>query len=154
MGVQEVTGPTFILRWIKLRDANAFVTEHHRHHKATVGHVVSIGAEKDGEIVGVCIIGRPVARQIDDGKTLEVLRVCVVDGCFNACSWLLTRAKRLIQAMGCKPITYTLEREGGNSLRAAGWVPELFSDGGEWTRESRKRKAAAEPGSKIRWSVP
>ena len=138
---------------MKLKDANAFVTQIHRHHKATVGHVVSIGAEKDGAIIGVAIIGRPVARKLDDGRTLEVLRLCVNEGESNACSWLLTRAKRLIQAMGCKPITYTLEREGGASLRAAGWTPELVSAGGEWTRPSRERVAALEPGRKIRWSA-
>ena len=141
------------LRWIKLKVANAFVDEYHRHHKPTVGHVVSIGAMRGKELVGVAIIGRPVARNLDNGETLEVLRLCVLDGCPNVCSWLLTRAKRLIQAMGCKPITYTLEREGGASLRAAGWTPELFTDGGEWSRPSRTREPVSEPGRKIRWTA-
>lgn len=141
------------LRWVKLKDANAFVAEHHRHHKPTVGHVVSIGVRRDGVVIGVAIIGRPVARNLDNGETLEVLRLCVSDGCPNVCSWLLTRAKRLIQALGCKPITYTLEREGGASLRAAGWTPELFSAGGEWSRPSRERQAVSESGRKIRWTA-
>jgi len=140
------------LRWIKLKDANAFVARHHRHHKPTVGHVISVGAQRGDSMVGVAIIGRPVARHLDNGETLEVLRLCVPEGCPNVCSWLLTRAKRLVQAMGCKPITYTLESEGGASLRAAGWTPELISQGGEWTRPSREREAASEPGKKIRWT--
>jgi hypothetical protein len=36
----------------------------------------AVGASVDGKLVGVAIAGRPVARRLDDGKTLEVLRVC------------------------------------------------------------------------------
>lgn len=144
---------TYSLRWIKLKDANDFVERYHRHHKKTVGHVVSLGAEADGQLIGVAIIGRPVSRMLDNGKTLEVLRVCVPEGHPNACSWLLTRAKRLIQAMGCKAITYTLERESGSSLRAAGWKPELLSSGGQWSSPSRPRKHTVESGPKVRWTA-
>jgi hypothetical protein len=47
---------------VALATANAFVNAHHRHHKATAGHKFSIGCAKDGELVGVAIVGRPVSR--------------------------------------------------------------------------------------------
>ena len=42
----------------------------------------------DGDnLCGVAICGRPVARYLDDGLTLEILRCCT-DGTDNACSKL------------------------------------------------------------------
>ena len=60
------------LRPMTLREANAFVQQHHRHHKPTAGHKFSIGCSDGGNIVGVAIVGRPVSRHLDDGWTLEV----------------------------------------------------------------------------------
>ena len=65
---------------IKLSDANAFVAAHHRHHRPVTGHKFSLGCEQDGRLVGVAIVGRPVSRYLDDGKTLEVNRLCVPPG--------------------------------------------------------------------------
>ena len=56
---------------VTLKTANEYVKEHHRHHGAVVGHKFSIGATKDGVLVGVAICGRPVSRVLDDGYTLE-----------------------------------------------------------------------------------
>ena len=50
-----------------LREANAFVNAHHRHHKPTTGHKFSIGCKVEGRLVGVVIVGRPVSRYLDDG---------------------------------------------------------------------------------------
>lgn len=102
---------------ITLRQAQAFVNEHHRHNIAPRGHKFSIGLEKDGILIGVCIVGRPIARYSDDGKTAEVLRVCVLEGNPNANSKLYGAAVRACKAMGyTKIITYTLPEEGGASL--------------------------------------
>jgi hypothetical protein len=61
-----------------------------------------------------------VARRLDDGKTLEVLRVCT-DGTPNANSCLYGRIKRIALLMGYqKVITHTLGEESGASLRAVG----------------------------------
>lgn len=57
---------------INLKTANAFVQQYHRHHKPTRGHKFSIGVSDNGALVGVAICGRPVARRLDDGYTLEV----------------------------------------------------------------------------------
>jgi hypothetical protein len=105
---------------LHLREANDFVAKHHRHNLPTVGGKFSVGAAVDGKLVGVAIAGRPVARRLDDGKTLEVLRVCT-DGTPNANSFLYGRVKRIALLMGYeKVITYTLGKESGALLRAVG----------------------------------
>ena len=61
--------------------------------------------------MGVAICGRPVARRLDDGYTLEVNRLCT-DGTPNACSILYAAAYRAARAMGYnKVITYILDTE-------------------------------------------
>ncbi len=106
----------------ELREARAFVSQHHRHHKPSKGHKFSVAvADELGEVHGVAIVGRPVARHSSDGWTLEVNRVAT-DGCPNACSALYAAAWRAARAMGYrKLITFTLPEEGGRSLVAAGW---------------------------------
>lgn len=106
---------------LDLEEANAFVTEHHRHHKPVVGHKFSIGAALGDRVVGVAIVGRPVSRHRDDGVTLEVTRLCT-DGTRNACSFLYGRSARAAFALGYRRIgTYILASEPGASLAAAGW---------------------------------
>lgn len=137
---------------IGLRDANAFVGVLHRHHGESRGHKFSIGAEKYDRLVGVAIIGRPVARPLDNGFNAEVTRLCT-DGTHNACSFLYGAAARAAKEMGYRKIyTYTLESEPGDSLRAAGWVREGLTAGGSWSCKSRPRddKHPTEP--KWRWS--
>ena len=118
---------------ISLAEANAFVAEHHRHHKPVVGHKFSIGCTDGEKIVGVAIVGRPVARYLDDGWTLEVNRCCT-DGTRNACSMLYAAAWRAARAMGYhKLITYILDTEPGTSLKAAGWKCVGQAGGLRWT---------------------
>lgn len=74
-----------------LKEANAYVEQHHRHHKPVTGHKFSIGCSDGEKIVGVAIVGRPVSRHLDDGWTLEVNRLCT-DGTHNACSMLYAAA--------------------------------------------------------------
>ena len=66
-----------------LKEANAYVEQRHRHHGPVVGHKFSIGLSDGDKIIGVAIVGRPVARHLDDGWTLEVNRLCT-DGARNA----------------------------------------------------------------------
>lgn len=129
---------------IDLSEANAFVSKHHRHHKPVVGHKFSIGVVKymnmqQHEIVGIAIVGRPVARFNDNGWTLEVTRVAT-DGTPNACSSLYGACRRAVFALGYKRlITYTLPQEGGSSLRGAGWKILGEAGGGTWDRKDRPR---------------
>lgn len=125
---------------MSLEDANAFVAEHHRHHKPVVGHKFSLSVvDEAGSVRGVAIVGRPVARMSDNGLTLEVTRVAT-DGCANACSALYGAVRRAAFALGYKRlITYTLPSEGGASLRGAGWKCLGEAGGGTWNRASRPR---------------
>ncbi len=119
---------------LKFADAAAFVSLHHRHHTPPLGHKFSIGAMLGEELVGVVIVGRPVARMRDDGLTLEVTRLCT-DGTKNASSFLYGRAARACFALGYKRIgTYILETEPGTSLKAAGWKLIGSAGGGSWKR--------------------
>lgn len=62
---------------ITLKEARAFVDEHHRHHEAPQGGLFAVGCAMERRVVGVSIIGRPVARLIDADFTAEVTRLCV-----------------------------------------------------------------------------
>jgi hypothetical protein len=139
---------------ISLAKANEYVNKHHRHHKGTSGHKFSIACSNDdGDIVGVAIIGRPVARMLDDGWTLEVTRLCS-DGTQNVCSMLYSAAWRAAKAMGYhKMITYTLESECGGSLKAVGWKRAGLAGGGSWDRPNRHRIDRAPTCRKIRWEI-
>lgn len=127
---------------ISLKQANEFVEKYHRHHSPVVGHKFSIGAlDNKDNMVGVAIVGRPVSRYLDDGKTLEVTRLCT-DGTYNACSFLYSRCAKIAKDMGYeKIITYILEIENGASLRASGWTVEKENaGGGSWNVPSRPRE--------------
>src|SRR5690554_4973935 len=105
---------------IEFSEACEFVRRHHRHHRPPQGHKFSIACLNDGKIVGVVIVGRPVARMLDNGLTLEVTRLCS-DGTKNVCSFLYSAAWRAARAMGYKKmITYILQSESGASLKASG----------------------------------
>jgi hypothetical protein len=126
---------------LHLREANQFVAEYHRHSLPTVGGKFAVGAAVDGKLVGVAIAGRPICRRHDDGKTLEILRVAT-DGTQNACSFLYARATRIARLMGySRIITYTLEAEGGASLRAVGAKPTGPLESHEWSNPNRPRKS-------------
>lgn len=101
--------------------ASRFVAMWHRHHQPPPGHKFSIGVASDETLVGVAMIGRPVARSHDDGQTLEVIRTAT-DGTQNCNSMLYGAAWRAASALGySRLITYTQDGESGSSLRAAGW---------------------------------
>jgi hypothetical protein len=140
---------------VSLEEANALVEAMHRHHKPVVGHKFSLGVAAADQIVGVAIVGRPVARGNDDGLTLEVNRCCT-DGTKNACSMLYGAAWRAAKAMGYRRlITYTLPAEGGTSLRAAGWTLLGERGGGNWNTPSRPRIDTDEllRGQKLLWEA-
>lgn len=142
---------------IRSRDAKAFVSMWHRHHKPPVGMVFAVGvATEDGLLVGVAIAGRPVSRILDNGQTLEVTRTCT-DGSRNANSMLYGACWRAAQALGyTRLITYTQEGETGASLRAAGWrvVAQRPANRG-WNRPSRPRELlGTEEIPRTLWEAP
>lgn len=124
---------------IALDEANAFVVQHHRHHGKVQGHKFSLAASVDGRVVGVAIVGRPVARGNDDGLTLEVTRLCT-DGTRNACSFLYGAATKAALALGYKRVgTYILASENGASLRASNWRLLHTVKATPWNHASRPR---------------
>jgi len=136
---------------VSLKEANAFVAKHHRHHKPVTGHKFSIGCASEGRLVGVAIMGRPVSRYLDNGLTLEVTRLCTT-GEKNACSMLYAAAARAAKAMGYKKIiTYTLDTERGVSLRAAGWMCAGPAGGVRWTGKRRPAVDLCPPQRKLRY---
>ena len=124
---------------LNLKTANNYVEQNHRHHRKTQGHKFSLGVFEGGVLHGVVIVGRPLSRYLDDGMTLEVLRLCT-DGTYNACSILYARSARIAKDMGYrKIITYILEEEQGTSLKASGWkCEETNVGGGSWENCSRR----------------
>lgn len=125
---------------ISLANANIFVESLHRHHKKVQGHKFSLAATKNKKIIGVCIVGRPVARGLDDGFTLEITRLCT-DGTKNACSFLYGAAAKASKALGYKKIgTYILSTESGVSLKAAQYKYSHTVKGRSWSCPSRPRK--------------
>ena len=131
-------GPRLHIRPLSFKEACEFVDQHHRHHARPQGHKFSLGVlDENGDLVGVAIVGRPVARHFDDGLSVEVTRVAVKDNTPNACSALYAAAWRTARAAGYRrALTYTQDGESGASLRGAGWL--LVAD------------RAARPG----WDVP
>lgn len=136
---------------ITQKQAAEYVAANHRHHKPARGDVFRIGAEKDGRVVGIIQCGRPTARCLQDGLTLEAVRLCT-DGTHNACSFLYSAAARVAKELGYKRIiTYTLESEPGASLKASGWVLDGITKGGTWDTPSRHRTDKAPTCRKKRW---
>jgi hypothetical protein len=139
---------------IRLAEANAFVDAYHRHHDPVVGHLFSLGAVLDfgdhgaSKLVGVAIVGRPVARGRDDFVTAEVTRLCT-DGTRNACSFLYGASARAAFALGFRRIgTYILAGEPGGTLKAAGWRMIGQTKGGSWNCPSRPRADGHPTGAK------
>ena len=139
-----------------LREANAYVAENHRHHKPARGCIaVCALADENGEIHGVGIVGRPLARMLQDGYTAEVTRLCT-DGTRNACSMLYRALWRAVRALGyLRLVTYTLPEEGGGSLRASGFTLIGEAGGGTWHRPNtgRPRVDLHPTQQKLRWEL-
>jgi len=138
---------------IELVEANAFVADFHRHSPPVVGHRFSVGLvdTNTNELVGVAIAGRPIARHLNDGATIEITRCCT-DGTFNACSKLYAAVRRAAFAMGYRRvITYTRAHESGDSLRGAGFRIVAEVRGRSWNCKSRLRYDRGPLEDKLRW---
>ncbi len=61
---------------MSLKAAMRFIAEHHRHNKPPQGGLFAVGVSEEENLLGVAIVGRPVARMLCDGQTCEVTRLC------------------------------------------------------------------------------
>jgi hypothetical protein len=145
-------------------EAKAFVARHHRTHpKRPPGWKFGVGVALDDAVVGVAMVGNPKARMLNDGWTLEVNRVCVLelppiegrDGkqhAAGAVAMLYAACWRATRALGFRRlVTYTLPSEGGASLRGAGWTLVGEAGGGSWSRRERPRVDQHPTQRKLRW---
>ena len=146
--------PTMLtLQPISFRDAGAFIRQHHRHHRPPQGCKFCIAASDGQRVVAVAVVGRPVARMLDDGWTAEVTRLCT-DGTANAASMLYAACWRMARGMGYRRlITYILDTEPGTSVRAAGWREVGRAGGGRWSRPSRIRTDEHPTGQKLLFEI-
>lgn len=145
---------TYRLRPSTKHEANAFIKAHHRHHGQVAGLLFALACEtSDGQLVGVIVVGRPSARLLQDGRTAEVTRSCVLEGHRNVSSMLLGRARRAAGAL-CydRLVTYTQQPEQGVTLQATGWTPKNTRRRGSWTTPSRPRDDRATH-TRTRWEV-
>jgi hypothetical protein len=140
---------------VSLKEANAFVLSFHRHNKPVAGARWAIGLSDGVNLVGVAIVGRPVARGLQDGVTSEVVRCCVREGVPNGCSALYGACWRAWRAMGGRRlVTYTLQRESGASLRGAGFkvIGELPArDAAGWANRPGREWQSVVGEAKLRW---
>jgi len=138
---------------ISFKEANEFIKRYHRHHKPSVGCKFCVAVADNGMVCGVATVGRPVARGLDDGWTLEVNRTCT-NGKRNANSMLYGAAWRVARALGYKKlVTYTLPSESGASLRGAGFKVVAKTKGGSWNCKSRPRVDTHPLQGKLRWEA-
>lgn len=133
--------------------AKDYVKRVHRHHRPPQGALFAIGLAEGDETIGCVIVGRPVARRLQDGRTCEVTRLAT-DGSRNACSMLYRAAWRAAKAMGYRRlVTYTLPEEGGASLRAAGFTFAGEAGGGKWVHSGDERANDWPLDKKWRWEL-
>ena len=101
-----------------ITDAKIWVDRVHRHLGAPQGGLFAIGLARSEEIVGVVIVGRPIARLLQDGWTAEVMRLAVIEGVKNGCWMLYGAAWRAARVLGYRRRrgTYTLQTEPGTNL--------------------------------------
>lgn len=144
-----------------VKAALRFVAEHHRHLPSLQGGLFACGLKDGGAHCGVAIAGNPPRVWQGTGRFVisrVATREAVNDFGLHAapyCSMLLSAICRAGAALGYEEAwTYTLPEESGVSLKAAGFVDMGLTDGGEWDRPSRPRKAAVRPEPKRRWMRP
>lgn len=142
-------------------DARRFVGQHHRHNlPPQFGALFSVGiANGDAELRGIAMAGRPVARALNDGTTIEIWRTCTL-GDPNANSMLYGAICRAAKALGWdRAVTYTLAEESGASLKASGFVIDAeLEPRDSWWTPSRPRhqedlfgQDRRPAGPKLRW---
>ncbi len=152
---------------IPVKRAERFVRQVHRKLPEVAGSLWSVCALRGDDMIGVALVGRPVARLSDaSGKVapqpnLEVTRVAVREGDRSdsgnkgACSILYGACAKAARGMGAENLfTFTHASESQVSLNAAGWVNLGFRGGGDWDRDLRPRQEAFDAEKKVIWFAP
>lgn len=158
-------GPGLLLDWqlqvgaIAQGSAKQFVRTHHEHCPPPAGDRFRAAIWNGSTLLGVVMVGRPVARMLPQDCWVEVNRLCVRRDIpaplrWNACSALYGWAAREARRRGMlRIITYTLETEDATTLRAAGWTCDgpVGRRGKSWNSPSRPRVDKTPTVPKVRW---
>ena len=135
-----------------------FVRRHHTHNAAPTAWRYGAAIVNGSTLLGVVMIGNPVACGLMGRGTVEVNRLCIRRDvprtlAWNACSQLYGWAAREAEVRGFERIvTYTRADEEGGSLRAAGWNRDAQVRGRSWSSPTRPRIDLAPLIDKHRWS--
>lgn len=142
--------PTLAIAPCTVSQAMRYVKQWHRHLPELQGGLFAVRVLSGPDCVGVGVAGNP--SRVQQGKGHIVISRVATLGAENACSAIYGALCRAAKALGySKAWTYTLPEEPGTSLRAAGFMDMGLTDGGEWSRPSRQRKAAVRSEPKRRW---
>ena len=136
----------------------AFIAQHHGHCSPPRVWRFGTGIMNGWSLLGVVVVGNPVAPALNGTGTVEVNRLCVRrdvepmlrrDCCSKLYAWSAREAERRGFA---RIITYTRVDEPGTSLAAAGWVCEGPAGGRGWHSQRRSRSNVNAWIKKVRWS--
>jgi len=145
------------LRPVTFAVVRAFVDRHHAHCRSPVTWRFGAAVWNGMTLVGVAMIGNPVARGFVGRGVVEVNRLCIRRDIpaalrWNAASMLLGHAARTAEQQGWnRIITYTRIDELGASLAAAGWRREADIRGRSWHSRARSRSNTNAFVDKVRW---
>jgi hypothetical protein len=135
-----------------------FIARHHAHCDVPVTWRFHQAVFNGPTLLGVAVVGNPVAPALMGRRILEVNRLCVRRETpaalrWNAASMLYGWCAREAERRGWhKIITYTRSDEPGTSLQAAGWERETVVRGRGWHSPRRRRSNRNSWIDKIRWS--
>lgn len=143
---------------ISMKQVQQYVEDYHRHLGRSITPIFCVGCasiDPDDEytLVGVAIVGLPLALVHSDGWTLEVSRCCT-DGTKNANSMLYAACWRTARSMGYERlITYTHQSESGITMKATGWkcVTEVGITNRSKPKHNRIQSGPLTP--KYRWEI-
>jgi len=149
------------LRPCTLTTAKPWIESKHSHHgKVKIRYLWAIAAYVNGDLVGVVVVGRPIAPEFEGRGILEAVRSCT-DGYPNAASRLLGAAWGAAKSMGCRRmVSYIRADEEGTSYRAAGWVAVALVKGRPHNTGNRRGRylPGMEPETteivdRVRWEI-
>lgn len=146
------------LKPVPVSAARQFIARHHAHCDVPVTWRFHNAVFNGATLIGVAVVGNPVAPALAGRGIVEVNRLCVRRDTpdalrWNAASKLYGWCAREAARRGWKKIiTYTRADEPGTSLEAAGWAREARVRGRGWHSARRPRSNRNGWIDKVRWS--
>ncbi|MBW4025403.1 MAG: hypothetical protein HIU92_20125 [Proteobacteria bacterium] len=140
--------------------ARRFIAQHHAHCGIPTAWRFHGAVFNGRTLMGVAIVGNPVARAYSGRGIVEINRLCIRRDTptalrWNAASMLYGWCAREAERRGWhKIITYTRADEPGTSLDAAGWHRDASIRGRGWHSAKRPRSNRNGWIDKVRWSRP